>query len=1152
MIKSSTSRRLSRYLSKQCSCLSIATDRSSSGSQRAGHDYSRYISTHKASAHDDFRESPDIVQDKFLPEWPWQKRIHPLLDDFMIDKLAERMEAEEPNKKSTSPPKRKRNRKPKANVEIDIKTLSKPEVKEKKIPRADPTGEQRFNEVGIQQLAHSLHRQLFPNGPTAPYPDLIKLSRQHLEMHELLGKQTDTQPPMTMDLPPLQGQSLDEHFYRLGMHVAEPYLNMSKEFSRIEEIPPMPAMWVIKSGWTKYEPGKKPVKVSHPDAHCLVFDTEVMYKESPFAVMATAMSRDAWYCWISPWLLEESVNDRQLIPLGTQSSPKVIVGHNVGYDRVRVKEEYSFRASKAMFLDTMSLHVATNGMCSQQRPTWIKYQKKLAIIDKFIDTSTDKEMQDNLSQLKEEETDEPWVRRSTINGLADVAKFHCNIDIDKGERDYFGTLDRQGIRDMIQDLINYCARDVRTTYFVYQKVLPSFLEVCPHPVSFAALRHLASVFLPIDDTWKDYVANAESKYQELLAEVETRLKSLVEQAVAQKDDPEKKYNQDPWLKQLDWTIKEIRMVKPKRKGDVPRLAKNQKLPGYPEWYKMLFASADSEMNVSVRTRIAPLMFRLSWDGHPLVWTDTHGWTFRVHKDEGERYLSKNFCRCDVPAEDKLYLQEDHDGMYFKVPHKDGPSARCASPLAKGYLQHFESGVLSSEYPYAREALEMNAACSYWISARERISSQVTVWREDTNLGINPSSAEKNGLGMILPTIVPMGTITRRAVEATWLTASNAKKNRVGSELKAMIRAPEGYKFVGADVDSEELWIASLVGDSQFGIHGGTAIGWMTLEGTKSLGTDLHSNTATILNISRNDAKVFNYGRIYGAGLKFAVQLLRQFNPTMSDADANKIATKLYESTKGARAKRAPKTFRRGPFWFGGTESLMFNKLEEIANQEIPRTPVLGCAITEALMQTNLESSMFMTSRINWAIQSSGVDYLHLLIVSMDYLIERFKLDARLCITVHDEIRYLVKEKDQYKVAMALQISNLWTRAMFCEQLGIHDIPQSCAFFSAVDIDHVIRKEVDVPCVTPSHPTAIVPGESLDIGALLNTTSAKLKTKKVVDLSQWVYTPRTPVFDQMEQHQQLLVKQLKDNAPIPSSDLSYLSAQISKDGKPTYR
>lgn len=91
------------------------------------------------------------------------------------------------------------------------------------------------------------------------------------------------------------------------------------------------------------------------------------------------------------------------------------------------------------------------------------------------------------------------------------------------------------------------------------------------------------------------------------------------------------------------------------------------------------------------------------------------------------------------------------------------------------------------------------------------------------------------IGCILPQFIPAGTVTRRAVESTWLTASNPKvkwlcslpvvtlpmqDNRVGSELKSLVRAPSGYQLVGADVDSQELWIASVIGDAHFaGIHG---------------------------------------------------------------------------------------------------------------------------------------------------------------------------------------------------------------------------------------------------------------------------------------------------------------------------------------------
>ena len=36
----------------------------------------------------------------------------------------------------------------------------------------------------------------------------------------------------------------------------------------------------------------------------------------------------------------------------------------------------------------------------------------------------------------------------------------------------------------------------------------------------------------------------------------------------------------------------------------------------------------------------------------------------------------------------------------------------------------------------------------------------------------------------------------------------------------MVQTPPGYHFVGADVDSQELWIAALLGDANFaGCHG---------------------------------------------------------------------------------------------------------------------------------------------------------------------------------------------------------------------------------------------------------------------------------------------------------------------------------------------
>ncbi|RMZ75367.1 hypothetical protein DV738_g5509, partial [Chaetothyriales sp. CBS 135597] len=987
----------------------------------------------------------------------------------------------------------------------------------------------RSNELGVQQLSNVLHPQIFPGRSTSPRPELVDLARDHLQRHGLLGKNQDNSTPIGLDVPPLQGATLDEHFDRLGRDAAEPYLSLARQFVRKHPLP-RPRQWVHRSGWTKYNPDMTSEQVDAPDEQMLSFDVEVMWKQSNYAVMACASSPTAWYAWISPWLLGETDDPAQLIPLGDPSKPRIVVGHNIGYDRARVKEEYDLAQSQTFFLDTMSLHVAVNGMCSQQRPTWMKHQKNRALRDKIADEASSPELQTMLeNKMLTEEEEELWVGRSSVNSLRDVAKFHCGVTIDKAQRDYFGELHREGVRGRLDELLDYCAADVSITQRIFAKVFPNFLEVCPHPVSFAALRHLSSVILPVDDSWQRYLQRADATYQQRLDQVQQRLLQLAEQALDSKQQPEV-YTADPWLAQLDWAGQEIKYKKQKKPTDPLVPVARQKKPGAPNWYRDLFTSNSSPISLTVRSRIAPLLLKLSWDGHPLVWSDLHGWTFRVPYDDSAKYTASNATQADMSEETNARLKSDYRHVYFKLPHKDGPTARCVSPLAKSYLQYFDSGILSSQFALAKEALDMNASCSYWISARDRIFSQMVVRESERDPALAGSPQ-----AFILPQIIPMGTITRRAVENTWLTASNAKPNRVGSELKAMVKAPPGYCFVGADVDSQELWIASLVGDAQFQLHGGNAIGFMTLEGTKAAGTDLHSKTAKILGISRNDAKVFNYGRIYGAGLKFAAMLLRQFNPSLSEAQTNEIASKLYRETKGIRTTR--RIIAPGPFWRGGTESFVFNKLEEFATQGRPRTPVLGAGITEALMSRFINQGAFMTSRINWAIQSSGVDYLHLLIISMHYLTRRYNLKARLAITVHDEIRYLVKSEDRYRAAMALQVANLWTRAMFAQQMGIDDLPQSCAFFSAVDIDHVLRKEVDMDCVTPSHPEAIPPGESLDIQQLLDKgPEAFLDPKTVpdqpIDLSVHNYTPRESVFQSLNS----------------SQDLNYLRAQITADDK----
>lgn len=1165
------------------------------------------------------------------------------------------------------------------------------------------------NAAGVQLLSPSLHKQVFGEASSSPLdPKAIQISLEHLHRNKLAQTESKALPTTEFTLPRLQGSSIQEHFYNLGLAHSSPYFDLAKQFAE-DNLPPQPDAWVRASGWIRYNQDGSYDTVEYPPDDAMSFDVETMYKIHPFAVMACAASKDNWYAWISPWLLGESEDPQQLIPFASPK-PRVLVGHNVGFDRARIQEEYNLERTQNRFLDTMSLHVAITGLSSHQRAPWMKYRKIKA------------ERMKAAAEAGLESSDIPstaskiirWEDVSSMSSLEHVAKLHCNVDLDKSVRDYFSTEDKQEILDNLDDLITYCASDVDVTHKVFKAVLPAFLENCPNPVTFAGVLAMGNSFLPVDKTWPEFIERAERLYRELTEQVESELFKLADQArrlmftygkdgvpewekdpwlsqmdwspkkarafiaspigsvqpsevqaegtssseaaeninetedvddtsardlqsetaaveratavleqeaseegiapavasgedehvadLASADDesvpkwleslrtsrsrgisvqsasrvvplllqmslhgyplqhdtehgwycviPEKEpkptryafpadldngitgfkpfktttrsllstkmtklwdegilsspesvakgaidvglsstepyegyeeveekilalaekialtpkhdREKDPWLSQLDWTgAADIPVARTHTKasgtpalqeaisgagglsaGPVEKSSKKSKkvsVPAeddvpidqnaiiWPKWFWDIYKpkAGEAKPNLTLRSRLAPLLLRIRWSNYPIFHSRQHGWVYRIPrrkiKDDQERDESgqmpviggtkprpqeakngkskskgKGKPDQDIPQQD-LFMHDDKKHFYYKLPHKDGSEANVGTPLARPFVPSFEDGTLTSEFEAARAALEMNAKCSYWISARERIMNQMVVWQNNRHgKATEAQTNSTHNQGMILPQVVTMGTVTRRAVESTWLAASNAKKNRLGSELKAMVRAPPGYAIVGADVDSEELWICSVMGDAQFGFHGATAIGWMTLEGTKSAGTDLHSKTASIMGISRDQAKIFNYSRLYGAGVKHAVQLLLQGNPKLSKEDATLSAKTLYSATKGERVHKPRPPFNR-KMWYGGTESHVFNKLEDVATAADPRTPALGCGITAALAKKNLPATEqskagedFMPSRINWVVQSSGVDYLHLLIVSMEYLIKRVR------------------------------------------------------------------------------------------------------------------------------------------------------------------
>ncbi|KAJ4467314.1 DNA polymerase family A-domain-containing protein [Lentinula aciculospora] len=274
-------------------------------------------------------------------------------------------------------------------------------------------------------LSRSLHEQIFKNC-AFPFPPktYTNISLEHLKMHGLDPAQSSTLPSTDFVLPPLQGNNLLEHFHRIGVSLSEPYIPLAKRFAEAE-LPPIPDDWQLQAGWTKYHHSSDGAGYcehvpfpAHDDKSeaMLTFDVETMPKYHPNPILACAASPNAWYVWISPWILDPSSNSPEhLIPLGSPDMSRIVIGHNVSYDRARIQEEYHLAGTKNRFLDTMSLHVAIKGISSHQRPAWVKYRKeKQDAID-----SKDEAIEAVIHLLHDVEQQLDGFRQAVASGLVD-------------------------------------------------------------------------------------------------------------------------------------------------------------------------------------------------------------------------------------------------------------------------------------------------------------------------------------------------------------------------------------------------------------------------------------------------------------------------------------------------------------------------------------------------------------------------------------------------------------------------------------------------------------------------------------------------------------------------------------------------------------
>ncbi|XP_010156770.1 PREDICTED: DNA polymerase subunit gamma-1-like, partial [Eurypyga helias] len=406
------------------------------------------------------------------------------------------------------------------------------------------------------------------------------------------------------------------------------------------------------------------------------------------------------YSWCSKRLLEQRdswsshLTLADLIPLESPAGAscaskqdwleRLVVGHNVAFDRAFIKEQYLIQGSRVRFLDTMSMHMAISGLTGFQRSLWMAAKqgkrKGLQQVKQHIKKTRSKTEGPAVTSWD-------WVHVSSINNLADVHALYVGGEpLEKEARELFVKGTMADIRSHFQDLMSYCARDVQATHEVFQEQLPLFMERCPHPVTLAGMLEMGVSYLPVNGNWKRYLDDAQGVYEELQKEMKRSLMNLANDACQLLH--EDRYKDDPWLWDLEWDIQEFKQKKnpgkkKKKDGDgnskapaavvgadgsiqecqedpgppgedeelkapasrvcLERLKETvvlqpkrlQHLPGHPGWYRKLCPRLDEvgwvpgPSLISLQMRVTPKLMRLAWASFPLHYSEKHGWGYLV-------------------------------------------------------------------------------------------------------------------------------------------------------------------------------------------------------------------------------------------------------------------------------------------------------------------------------------------------------------------------------------------------------------------------------------------------------------------------------------------------------------------------------------------
>lgn len=950
----------------------------------------------------------------------------------------------------------------------------------------------------VSLMSQEAYQKLHKSTYLEPKQKDLKYVHEELEKANL--KIVDTSEEIKLPIPNLTfplvrwinkaiEHNYEEYFWLAdtlcGLNVAE--MDLPKSASSI-------------TGWSKYVNGKW-VQCEGIETEACVMDFECFRRTKkdkflPFMLSAIDMNGTV-YSWME--LQADKLPD--VVAFG--DTFKLILGHNaVSFDSQYIKEFYKDFHHHRIF-DTYSLYSAMYGMSERQTKLF-----------NFFDNMPIKPK---------------WVRKTCRGNLKELAKFLCNIDIDKGIKQELilqtkkkltkedledhsedggigkNFLNFSEITSRIDDVWNYCLNDTIACLEIFKK-LYKIAKGYDTKIYLAGQLERSILCITCDEKFHERIERVRKHNDQALQRVNTQIEKCLATKRRNRDPILFEYIRGFLMKDYLERIWKSSKFKYKKIEDIPQEILDHTI--LPKCLELLGWEEDEADEGAKAEQKAITIKKLKAAAHEL----NEGYECKCQPGTIDKWLK----HLRKAADDKVSIEHislagkatpyiiglkynglpvviskntwgtyTEGGEFIPLKHPSG-EGNVGNPLSKDFYAEAKNKRLTADIDLIKFFEDVSETL-LWEKFDKRFRV-LHIYNNKWKVNIRPS-----------------GTVTRRAVGSLALLLANTKPSRAGSEMKSFFMSRLGMAWLGADYEGQEAEIFCALLDAEMGNPGLLPYSVIVHCGDSDLGTDIHSFVAntlssyatsligTPLKIKRQNGKNMNFANQFLGGVtRISTMLYLALDGVVSMEICTEVVKYFQKFTRGEK---------QGKKYYGGLASIAFNRLLELAkDEEKTQTCLLtGCRISTALDAAWCEEKFKLgdkdytagelTTRANFTIQGGGQGLIDICLIVVRYFADKLDIPYNFIYFVHDQVRFETPMEYAQDMMYLMQLGHLFSKAIMYKKFGCQGIPTNKMYFRSIEREIMERKSPFDPCVTPSQPEA--PGRYLVTNLVENHPSSEL-------------------------------------------------------------